>query len=168
MDNAGSICLTVLQSGQQSSYAMKASEVMTKRVISIDPEASVVHAITTMLRNRISGLPVINAAARRQRWLCQKADCCSWTMRTKESIAMTPKLVILGTLVAVMLAASPADSASRTRHHQVRAVRPQRKIACTMLGCNSVPPGCEPVAGRTPGGMPTGFDIVVCPPGRVR
>jgi CBS domain-containing protein len=39
---------------------MKASEVMTKHVISIAPSASVVQAIRTMLKNRISGLPVVD------------------------------------------------------------------------------------------------------------
>jgi CBS domain-containing protein len=39
---------------------MKASEVMTKRVISIAPNASIVQAIRTMLKNRISGLPVVD------------------------------------------------------------------------------------------------------------
>jgi CBS domain-containing protein len=39
---------------------MKASEVMTRRVISIAPSASVVRAIGTMLKNRISGLPVVD------------------------------------------------------------------------------------------------------------
>jgi CBS domain-containing protein len=39
---------------------MKASEIMTKRVISIAPRASIAQAIRTMLKNRISGLPVVN------------------------------------------------------------------------------------------------------------
>jgi CBS domain-containing protein len=39
---------------------MKASEVMTRRVISITPGASIAQAIRTMLKNRISGLPVVN------------------------------------------------------------------------------------------------------------
>ena len=43
---------------------MKASEVMTKRVISIPPKASIVQAITTMLKNRISGLPVVNRSGK--------------------------------------------------------------------------------------------------------
>ncbi len=40
--------------------AMKADEVMTKRVISIESHASIVQAIRTMLKNRISGLPVLD------------------------------------------------------------------------------------------------------------
>jgi hypothetical protein len=63
--------------------------------------------------------------------------------------------------------ALPANSAQRPRHHHQRSAqpRPQPYIACTMLGCAPVPPGCMPIEGRTPGGMPTGFDVVACPPG---
>ena len=39
---------------------MKASEVMTRTVISTSPNAKIATAIKQMLKNRISGLPVIN------------------------------------------------------------------------------------------------------------
>jgi CBS domain-containing protein len=39
---------------------MKASEIMTRRVISIEPEATIVQAIKLMLKNHLSGLPVID------------------------------------------------------------------------------------------------------------
>jgi CBS-domain-containing membrane protein len=39
---------------------MKVSDVMTKHVISISPETSVFIAIRLMLKNHISGLPVID------------------------------------------------------------------------------------------------------------
>lgn len=38
---------------------MKASEVMTPRVISIEPDAPIMRAVRLMLQNRVSGLPVI-------------------------------------------------------------------------------------------------------------
>jgi CBS domain-containing protein len=41
---------------------MKASDVMSSRVVSIAPEATVLEAIELMLENRISGLPVIDRA----------------------------------------------------------------------------------------------------------
>jgi CBS domain-containing protein len=41
---------------------MKASEIMTKRVISIEPEATIVQAIKLMLKNHLSGLPVIDGS----------------------------------------------------------------------------------------------------------
>jgi len=39
---------------------MKVSEVMTRRIISILPEASISDAVKLMLKNQISGLPVID------------------------------------------------------------------------------------------------------------
>ena len=41
---------------------MKAKDVMTQRVISIAPDANVLQAARLMLQNRISGLPVVDAA----------------------------------------------------------------------------------------------------------
>ena len=43
---------------------MKASEVMTKRVISIQPQATIVQAIKLMLKTRVSGLPVIDKSSK--------------------------------------------------------------------------------------------------------
>jgi CBS domain-containing protein len=40
--------------------AMKVSDVMTRRVVSVAPEATIRHAIRLMLDNHISGLPVID------------------------------------------------------------------------------------------------------------
>jgi len=84
---------------------------------------------------------------------------------------MSSKLPIAAAvLVAVaVLAAQPAFSAHRVRHHGVThhapAAQPQPQIACTVLGCIPVPAACTPVAGKTPGGRPTGYDVIVCPPG---
>lgn len=36
------------------------------------------------------------------------------------------------------------------------------QIACTVSGCQRVPPNCHPETGYNWDGMPTGFDIVVC------
>jgi CBS domain-containing protein len=41
---------------------MKAKDVMTQRVISIEPNATILQAARLMLQNRISGLPVVDAA----------------------------------------------------------------------------------------------------------
>lgn len=43
---------------------MKAADVMTQRVVSISPDASIEEAVRLMLQNRISGLPVIDAAGK--------------------------------------------------------------------------------------------------------
>lgn len=39
---------------------MKASDIMTRRVITIGPDASILEAVRLMLQNRISGLPVVD------------------------------------------------------------------------------------------------------------
>jgi len=49
-------------SGPIERSVMKASEIMTKRVISIEPEATIVQAIKLMLKNHLSGLPVIDGS----------------------------------------------------------------------------------------------------------
>jgi CBS domain-containing protein len=43
---------------------MKASDVMTKRVISIEPQATIVQAIRLMLKNHLSGLPVLDRSGK--------------------------------------------------------------------------------------------------------
>jgi CBS domain-containing protein len=40
---------------------MRAHQIMTRRVVTVSPEATVVEAAELMLRNRISGLPVVDA-----------------------------------------------------------------------------------------------------------
>jgi hypothetical protein len=79
--------------------------------------------------------------------------------RTFLSAAITVATV----LVVGVAAYTPAIAVTR-HHHVVRRyppprVRayPQQQIACTVLGCRPVPPGCDFYT-RT-------YDIVVCPPG---
>jgi len=48
--------------GDERRTAMKAKDVMTSAVISIEPEASVLEAARRMLQNHISGLPVVDKA----------------------------------------------------------------------------------------------------------
>jgi hypothetical protein len=43
--------------------------------------------------------------------------------------------------------------------------QPRTQIACTVLGCAPVPPGCVPRPGYTWSGLPSGFDVIVCRPG---
>jgi CBS domain-containing protein len=40
---------------------MKASDVMTRRIVSVTPDATVLEAVRLMLQNHISGLPVVDA-----------------------------------------------------------------------------------------------------------
>ena len=43
---------------------MKASDIMTRKVIAVEPDASILQAVHLMLQNRISGLPVIDASGK--------------------------------------------------------------------------------------------------------
>jgi CBS domain-containing protein len=45
---------------------MNAQDVMTRNVVSIGPDASIIEAVRTMLQHKISGLPVIDASGRLQ------------------------------------------------------------------------------------------------------
>jgi CBS domain-containing protein len=47
---------------EKKEYPMKASDVMTRRIVSVAPDTTVLEAIRLMLENHISGLPVIDAA----------------------------------------------------------------------------------------------------------
>jgi hypothetical protein len=53
----------------------------------------------------------------------------------------------------------------KTAAHHRPAARSQDQIARTVLGCVPVPRGCTQTEGRTFWGMPTGRDVIVCPPG---
>ena len=66
------------------------------------------------------------------------------------------------TAVVLALALVPASAAAKKRHTK-SATAAQPQIACTVVGCMPVPPGCRPEMGYTPGGTPTGFDVAVCP-----
>jgi len=76
--------------------------------------------------------------------------------------AITAKLAI----AAAILASASAVAAPGDKHHGATNHAPagQQQIACTVLGCMPIPAACTPVAGKTPGGRPTGYDVIVCPP----
>jgi len=67
-------------------------------------------------------------------------------------------IAIIASLVSTPVNAKP--------HMQRRTkAQPHSQIACTVLGCSPVPVGCVPRPGRTWSGLPSGFDVIVCPPG---
>jgi hypothetical protein len=68
-------------------------------------------------------------------------------------------------LVATFLTLSGAAEANALRRQEYAGRERQALIACTVLGCIPVPPGCGRTAGRTRSGSPSGFDVIVCPPG---
>jgi hypothetical protein len=60
-----------------------------------------------------------------------------------------------------------ALSAAKKKSAAVES-RVPNQIACTVGGCHPIPPGCRPQTAYNWDGIPTGFDIVVCPPPRGR
>ena len=70
---------------------------------------------------------------------------------------------ILLVLAGALLIALPAVAVAKTK--KPVKPQPQQQIACTVLGCVPVPRGCGQRPGRTWSGMPTGGDVIVCPPG---
>ena len=47
--------------------------------------------------------------------------------------------------------------------HQPQIRQPH--VACTVLGCQTIPAACHPKEEHTSSGIPTGFDQIICPPG---
>jgi len=95
----------------------------------------------------------------------------SWNERAK---GMRHSALILAALLSVQMLMTPASTASAANsHHRGHSHRqptgttaqPPARIACTPAGCQPIPSGCMPVPGRTWSGLPTGYDVVVCPPG---
>jgi hypothetical protein len=75
-------------------------------------------------------------------------------------------VIAAGIVIAAIAAGPGAAKTARHYQHTHRALaQPQQHVACTVLGCMPVPTGCGQTIGRTPGGLPTGYDVIVCPPG---
>jgi hypothetical protein len=69
-------------------------------------------------------------------------------------------------IAAIALALTSGVGAAKTsKHRRHAAPPPSQQIACTAVGCLPVPRGCRPTEGRTWSGMPSGNDVIVCPPG---
>jgi len=84
----------------------------------------------------------------------------------KPSAAMIAALLTVGTLTtpaSTTIAANSQHRGHSSRHNTV--AQPPGAIACTVLGCQPIPAACTPVPGRTWSGLPTGYDLIVCPPG---
>jgi len=58
--------------------------------------------------------------------------------------------------VGITISAASKKSATPTRRQE------PGQIACTVSGCQRIPPNCHPQTGYNWDGIPTGFDIVVC------
>ena len=94
-------------------------------------------------------------------------------MNWKILLAATIALGFLGLgdlFVVQKAAARDTTTLSAATKKKTAATRRQEpnQVACTELGCHPIPPGCHPQTGYNWDGMPTGFDMVVCQPPRVR
>ena len=59
-------------------------------------------------------------------------------------------------------AEKPQPKKRRVTHRAVR--RPAGgEIACTQYGCHRIPAGCHPTQGFLWNGMPSGYDVIICP-----
>ena len=75
---------------------------------------------------------------------------------------MTKKVLLLVAALAALVAAHAASGAG---HRQQAASQAPPQIACTKYGCIPVQPGCHPAPGKTWDGLPSGYDVMVCPGG---
>jgi len=91
-------------------------------------------------------------------------------------IVLTAATITLGFLglggQSFVQTAVAADTATLSAATKKKPAAPRQrepnKVACTELGCHPIPPGCHPQMGYNWDGIPTGFDIAVCQPIRVR
>ena len=67
-------------------------------------------------------------------------------------------------LIVAPLGTAQAQAQQQQQQQQQKHKRAagQSRIACTVVGCQSIPANCRPEPGMTWDGMPTGFDIIVC------
>lgn len=72
---------------------------------------------------------------------------------------MRPTVVPIALLAAVLMALPAAAERKKPQ----RAPSASGPIACTRGSCQSIPAGCHPEPGYLPDGMPSGYDVVVCP-----
>jgi hypothetical protein len=85
---------------------------------------------------------------------------------------MNDGVSMIAALLAAGLLLAPASTGfARSNQHRGHSslhqtvAPPSARIACTALGCQPIPAACTPVPGRTWSGWPTGYDVIVCPPG---
>jgi hypothetical protein len=86
--------------------------------------------------------------------------------KTKSAALALAALLALAVLVpSSPLALARKQKRSHSPAHRTVVTYGPARVACTVLGCQPIPAACTPVAGRTPSGLPTGYDVIVCPPG---
>jgi hypothetical protein len=79
---------------------------------------------------------------------------------------MSAALLASGLLLAPASAGFARGNQHRSHSSPYRTVaQPPARIACTPLGCQPIPAACTPVPGQDWRGLPTGYDVIVCPRG---
>jgi hypothetical protein len=70
------------------------------------------------------------------------------------------------TLLTIVIAlAIPVAAQATTKYNHAQQAANQQRIACTDVGCLPISSNCHPAGGKTLSGLPTGYDVVVCPNG---
>ena len=77
------------------------------------------------------------------------------------SLLTVAGLCVATTMAMVSVTDAQTDKPSANRRQQPAYSGTQ--IACTRVGCHPIPRGCRIEKEFTWDGMPTGFDLVVCP-----
>lgn len=93
-------------------------------------------------------------------------------------IAMIATAFALGALSSPAVAQTPPGAppagVEKPQVEKVRSKKPRIKpravrrpaggqIACTQYGCHRIPAGCHPTQGFLWNGMPSGYDVIICP-----
>src|SRR5262245_32817563 len=68
-------------------------------------------------------------------------------------------------IIAIIASLVPTLVNAKSYMQRRTKAQPRSQIASTVVGCIPVPVGCVPRPGRTWSGLPSGFDVIVCPPG---
>jgi hypothetical protein len=88
--------------------------------------------------------------------------------RAEEGAAIMRIAMSFAALAIAAITSVPAAAQTPKMHnakHPAVAQQGPQQIACTRVGCIAVPRQCDQMPGKTPGGLPTGFDVIICPPG---
>jgi hypothetical protein len=83
----------------------------------------------------------------------------------RSNVLIVAAALLCGVLSQPVRGEGQMTHSGHSEHRGVAAAQPEPRIACTVIGCMTIPSVCTPVAGKTPGGLPTGYDVIVCPPG---
>ena len=87
-------------------------------------------------------------------------------------------IIVVATALLIASASGPSRAAGRmdesvlvsaaSKKSTTSRRREEGQIACTVSGCQRIPPNCHPETEYNWDGIPTGFDMVVCRPPKGR